>query len=169
MKQKNLALRNHILNQNPPTIPKKQHLIKIMIMKVNVIQLTQNAIQLTHTIHKTNIEDHITANLNISTKIQNNDTTSHKTLSNLRSNPQRLTKERNPQKNGQPTRCNICKKVSTIGPLNAQIKTLMKSVVWSMKLFSKIVVTQRYKYYYLKLGLLLFLTPVLVDLSICSR
>ena len=57
-------------------------------------------------------------------------------------------------------------KVSTDGSVNAQIRTLMKSVVWSMKLLSKIVVTQRYKYYYLKLGLLLFLTPVLAVQSV---
>ena len=47
----------------------------------------------------------------------------------------------------------ISVKVSTNGPLNAHIKTLMKSVVWSMKLFSKIVVKQSYKYYYPKLSL----------------
>ena len=57
-------------------------------------------------------------------------------------------------------------KVSTVGSVNAQIRTLMKSIVWSMKLLSKIVVTQRYKYYYLKLGLLLFLTPVLAVQSV---
>ena len=43
-----------------------------------MIQLTQNAIQLTHNIHKTSVEDYITTNINISTKIQNNNTTSHK-------------------------------------------------------------------------------------------
>ena len=60
----------------------------------------------------------------------------------------------------------ISVKVSNIGPLNAHIRTLTKSVLWSMKLFSKIIVTQPYKYYYLKLGILLFLTPELVAQSV---
>lgn len=59
----------------------------------------------------------------------------------------------------------ISAKVSIIGPLDDQI-TLIKSFVWSMKVFSKIVLTHPYKYYYLKLGLLLFLTLVLVSHSV---
>lgn len=45
MKQKNLKLGNYKLKQNPPTVLKRQQLMKkIMIMEIIMIYLTQNVI-----------------------------------------------------------------------------------------------------------------------------
>ena len=88
-----------------------------------------------------------------------------KLSSNSRSMPQKPTKGRNPQKNGQTTRLTSVR-VLLIGLHSVQIRILMNSVAWSMKLSFKIVVIQAYKPCYLKHGLLLFLTLVLLVQSV---